>query len=81
MIAQLTAATDEQFYQMQKMSMPRLLADTSKLNQVINGNPILSQKTYSSRCENSPLFLTLSPFNTARSGKLRCHLLFLTNWV
>ena len=36
MIAQLTAATDEQFYQMQKMSMPRLLADTSKLTQVIN---------------------------------------------
>jgi len=35
-VAQMTSMTDEQFYQMQKTAMPRLLADTSKIDSVLN---------------------------------------------
>jgi pimeloyl-ACP methyl ester carboxylesterase len=35
MISQITSATNEQFYQMQKQTIPRLLADTSKQELVV----------------------------------------------
>ena len=35
-INQITSITDEQFYQMQKMSIPRLIADTSKQELIIS---------------------------------------------
>ncbi len=36
MVAQITSATNEQFYQMQKQTIPQLLADTSKQELVVN---------------------------------------------
>ncbi|MEO8236700.1 MAG: alpha/beta hydrolase [Flavobacterium sp.] len=36
MVTQMTAMTDAQFYDMQKMTMPRLLAETSKLDMVVD---------------------------------------------
>jgi pimeloyl-ACP methyl ester carboxylesterase len=36
MVSQITSVTNEQFYQMQKQTIPRLLADTSKQELVVN---------------------------------------------
>jgi len=35
-VLQMTSMTDEQFYQMQKSTMPRLIADTSKIDVVLS---------------------------------------------
>lgn len=46
MVTQMTAATDAQFYQMQKMSIPRLLADTSKHELVVGWSVKSDRKTF-----------------------------------
>lgn len=46
MINQMTSAMNEQFYQMQKMSIPRLLADTSKQELVIGWSVKSDRKTF-----------------------------------
>jgi pimeloyl-ACP methyl ester carboxylesterase len=46
MVNQITLATNEQFYQMQKMSIPRLLADTSKQEMVVNWSVTSDRKTF-----------------------------------
>lgn len=44
--AQITAATNEQFYQMQKMSISSLLADTSKQEMVVGWSMKSDRKTF-----------------------------------
>jgi len=46
MIDQITAMTDDQFYQMQKMTMPQLIADTSKLKLVVNWSVQSDRETF-----------------------------------
>ena len=46
MVNQLTSATDEQFHQMQKMSINRLVADTSKQELVISWSLKSDRKTF-----------------------------------
>lgn len=46
LVNQMTAVSDEQFYQMQKMSIPRLLADTSKQELVVNWSVKSDRKTF-----------------------------------
>jgi hypothetical protein len=43
-VNQMTAMSDEQFYQMQKQSMPRILADTSRQEEVV-GWSVKSDRT------------------------------------
>ncbi len=45
MVNQMSSATDEQFYQMQKMSIPRLLADNSKQELVVDWSVKSDRKT------------------------------------
>lgn len=46
MVNQITAISDEQFYQMQKMSIPRLLADTTMLEKVVSWSVNSDRKTF-----------------------------------
>ncbi|MFT3679660.1 MAG: alpha/beta hydrolase [Ferruginibacter sp.] len=46
MIAQMTAASDEQFYQMQKQSIKQLVADTSKQAAIINWTTRSDKNTF-----------------------------------
>lgn len=46
MINQMTSATNEQFYQMQKMSIPRLVADTSKQELVVGWSVKSDRRTF-----------------------------------
>jgi pimeloyl-ACP methyl ester carboxylesterase len=46
LVNQMTAVSDEQFYQMQKMSIPRLLADTSKQELVVGWSVKSDRKTF-----------------------------------
>ncbi|OYU92977.1 MAG: alpha/beta hydrolase [Bacteroidetes bacterium B1(2017)] len=46
MIDQMTSATNEQFYQMQKMSIPRLVADTSKQELVVGWSAKSDRRTF-----------------------------------
>jgi pimeloyl-ACP methyl ester carboxylesterase len=46
MVNQITSATAEQFYQMQKMSIPRLVADTSKQELVVSWSVKSDRKTF-----------------------------------
>ncbi|MCF8255903.1 MAG: alpha/beta hydrolase [Bacteroidia bacterium] len=45
-VQQMTTASDEQFYQMQKQSIPKLLADTSKQEMVIGWSVKSDRKTF-----------------------------------
>lgn len=45
-INQMTVMTDEQFYQMQKMSIPSLLADTTMQEKVVNWSVKSDRKTF-----------------------------------
>lgn len=45
-VNQMTAMTDEQFYQMQKMSIPRLLTDTSMQEKVVSWSVKSDRKTF-----------------------------------
>jgi len=45
-VNKMMAETEEQFYQMQKMMMPQLLADTSKLDLVVNWTVKSDRKTF-----------------------------------
>ncbi|EJL59551.1 alpha/beta fold hydrolase [Flavobacterium sp. CF136] len=46
MVTQMTAMTDIQFYEMQKQTMPRLLADASKLEMVVDWSVKSDRKTF-----------------------------------
>lgn len=46
MVTQMTAMTDVQFYEMQKQTMPRLLADASKLEMVVDWSVKSDRKTF-----------------------------------
>ncbi|QBN18249.1 alpha/beta fold hydrolase [Flavobacterium nackdongense] len=46
MIDQMSAATNEQFYQMQKMSIARLVADTSKQDLIVGWSVTSDRKTF-----------------------------------
>ncbi|WP_394776942.1 alpha/beta fold hydrolase [Flavobacterium sp.] len=46
MVNQITGLSDAQFYDMQKQTMPRLLADTSKLEMVVNWSVKSDRKTF-----------------------------------
>ncbi|MFZ1571979.1 MAG: alpha/beta hydrolase [Candidatus Kapaibacterium sp.] len=46
MINQMASATNEQFYQMQKMSIPRLVADTSKQELVVGWSVKSDRRTF-----------------------------------
>lgn len=46
MVKQVTSMSDEQFYQMQKMSMPRLMTDTSMQETVIRWSMQSDRKTF-----------------------------------
>jgi pimeloyl-ACP methyl ester carboxylesterase len=43
---QMSSITNEQFYQMQKMSIPRLVADTSKQEMIVNWSVKSDRKTF-----------------------------------
>lgn len=45
-VSQITSATDVQFYQMQKQSIPRFLADTTKQELMINWSVISDRTTF-----------------------------------
>ncbi|WP_340076774.1 alpha/beta hydrolase [Leptobacterium sp. I13] len=45
-VYQMTSMTDEQFYQMQKMSVPSLLADTTMQKKVVNWSVTSDRKTF-----------------------------------
>jgi pimeloyl-ACP methyl ester carboxylesterase len=47
-IKQMTEMTEQQFYQMQKMSIPRLLTDTSKQEEVIHWSVMSDRTTFAS---------------------------------
>lgn len=46
MVTQMTTMTDIQFYEMQKQTMPRLLADASKLEMVVDWSVKSDRKTF-----------------------------------
>ncbi len=46
MVTQMTVMTDVQFYEMQKQTMPRLLADASKLEMVVDWSVKSDRKTF-----------------------------------
>ena len=46
MVTQMTVMTDIQFYEMQKQTMPRLLADASKLEMVVDWSVKSDRKTF-----------------------------------
>jgi len=46
MVSQMTSVTNEQFYQMQKQSIPRLLADTSKQERVVEWSITSDRPTF-----------------------------------
>lgn len=48
MVAQFAAMNETQFYQMQKSSMPRLLADTTKMEQVVQWSVKSDRATFAS---------------------------------
>ena len=60
MVNQMKAMTDSQFYQMQKFSMPRLLADTMMLSSVID---------WSIKSDRTTLHLCIAIFQILISGK------------